>query len=254
MLHEALKYVIDEARKSAEARVIKPPDEPAGIYYVQHPDGTIKLMKAAPPLAHHVALDLSAVADFAVANEQSQVWYSREKVVCVLDDADRRETVTLTLEFSPQLRELQKLERSPTPMDQRAIVYLLRTTFKRCLGRAGNLLETLRAVRFNSNAAGEGVVAHGKSSVGKRLEQEITGVNALPEYVTLEVPVFTNATLAKLFAVECALEPDAANGNFKLVPLPNEIERAVTESEFAIAQGLGALLGKDFGRMHYGKA
>lgn len=254
MFQEAIQYVVDEARKSAEVKIIQPLAEPENVYYLQAPGGALNKVTAAPPLRRHVALDLTAVAEFAESHSgTAEVWFSREKVVCVLDRSDARESVTLALEFSPQLRELQRLEQNPRAMDQRSAVYLLRTTFRRCLGRAGDLLNVLRAVRFNAQSAGEGVVQHGKSSIGKTLAQEITGAGNLPEYVVLEVPVFTNASLAAPFPVECALEPDAATQTFKIVPLPNEIERAVSDGERLIAQTLAASLGGVEVPAHYGK-
>jgi hypothetical protein len=253
MLKEAIEYVVGEARDSQAAKVFTAPQEPEGVYYLQKPDGTVEKVTADAPLIRHTAADLSAVVEFAA--DGSEIWYSREKVVCVIDRDSRRESVTLTLELSPQLKELQKLEANPRNLDQRQIVYLLRTTFRRCLGRAGNLLDVLRSIRFNSQAAGEGVVQHGKASIGKTLKQEITGTDNLPEYFVLEVPVFTNASLAQVFPVECALEPDAATQSFKIIPLPNEIEGAVAGGERMIAQLLSAALGDEaMQHVHYGKA
>ena len=84
--------------------------------------------------------------------------------------------------------------------------------------------------------------------------QQITGTDALPEYVILEVPVFTNPALAQLFPVECALEPDAGTQTFKLIPLPNEIERAIGDGERMIAQMLAASMGEaGMANVHYGK-
>jgi hypothetical protein len=119
MLKEAIQYVVDEARDSAGAKVIPAALEPEGVYYLQTPDGKVAKVTAEPPPIRHAALDLSAVVEFAETNDASEVWYSREKVVCVLDRERRRETVTLALEYSPQLCELKKIEANPRTMDQR---------------------------------------------------------------------------------------------------------------------------------------
>lgn len=258
MLQEAIEYVVNEARKSKDARVIEVRHEPDGVYYLQKPDGTVERIMAEASHRRHTAMDLSAVVEFFQENKSqaARIWYSRDRVVCVLDDDTRRESVTLNLELSPQIKRLQQLEgTSGGSMDQRAIVLMLRTTFRRCLGRTDNLLGLLRSIRFSGVSTGEGVVEHGKSSIGKTLQQELKAASELPEYVTLDVPVFTHPSLAiKFFPIECALEPDAAECKFKLLPLPGEIERAVADGETMIAQLIGIAVGDEgMERVHYGK-
>lgn len=241
MLQELFEAIGHQAVKAAGLEITRIPGCDHRLLLKQ-PDGTMGDLEVPPTPRHHRALDLSAITEFALwSSEQSRratIWYCRHGVLCVLDDSTRRDTVRLDLTFSPQLLCLQGLEQYRKPMDQRATILLLRTTFAKCLGRAGDLIEIIRGVKFTNNQAGAAVVGHGKSSVGRSIEQEITGTKALPEYVTLEVPVFTAAWLQVKFPVELALEPDPATQTFTLIPLPGEIENAIAAAEALISMRL----------------
>jgi hypothetical protein len=98
----------------------------------------------------------------------------------------------------------------------------------------GNLLGLVRQLRFRQLAESQGVIQHGKSSLGKAIEAELEGAGSLPDQVVLDVPVFQNVPLPSQ-RVLCALDIDAATEKLALIPLPGCLELALQEVERQIA-------------------
>jgi hypothetical protein len=246
MLAEFLAKIENLFNKAQGVQVLKPEGEASNRFYLHnHQSGQGEFHDIAAKPRQHAASDLTAVAEFAKANEGAAVWYSRNKVVCVADDSTfRRNTITLTLQPSVQVQLLQRLETNQHAYPQKEFVKLLRTTFANNL--SGNLLEIVRRVKFRVDQSGESVVAHGKASIGKSVEAELTGAGVLPEYVAFNVPAFASGYQSLNHSVRCALEPDAATQTFQLIPIPGEVERVMCEAEAGIHDSLLSLLdGKD---------
>lgn len=248
MFKEFFEAISGQAVKASGLKVIKLPG-PEHIYLIDQGEGRFQIRNTEPPPRKHKAFDISAVVQFAAKHESAAVWYSRVGVVCLTDDDTRRDEVRLVLSLSEQVKAIATI--SGKPFAQRDLILLMRTTFADCLGAAGDLLAVLRGVRFRSAAGGESMVKHGSRSVGKTLEQEITGTGALPEYVKLQVPVWGNAFLS-VQTVRLALEPDPETETFKLIPLPGELERAIEAGEGRLGAVLREQLGKG-AALYYGE-
>jgi hypothetical protein len=184
--------------------------------------------------------------------EQAAVWYSREAVVCLLDDSDRRDRVTLALAPSPQLAALIELEAKRQPVAQADLLFLLRTTFKGCCDTS--LVPALRSVQWKVAQDSASNIDRSKRSVGKSIEQEVLGLGSVPETTTLAVPVFAAASLDALAHVECVVEPVLDKERFLFYPLPGQVESAWTAGEAWLLARLMALLGEDSPvSVHYGR-
>lgn len=252
-LKDALEFLSEQAVRARQPEILKPPAEPDHIYLMQDSEGEWLRNEADPKPRNHIARDLSAIIDFAgraTEGEPSAVWYSREKVVCVLDDSTRRDTVTLPLPYSPQLKALMGVER--TAFDQKGIILFLRVTLKACLGQCPDLIETLRRVKFDNGMVIDSAVNHGRSSIGKEIRSEITGAKVIPEYVRLDVPIFESGFPQLRFPVEVAIDPDPSTAQFKLLPIPGEIERAIAAAEASIGEQLQNALSEAHADVLYG--
>jgi hypothetical protein len=242
---------IEQLVKDANAVQILPaPGEPAHVYYLR--EGTmVKRVEADPAIIFHAASTMETLADKAAdalqvegyaagSRSDVQAWVDRSGVVLLLD-ATRRNRVTYPLTVSDQINAFTAMK--GTAYTQKDLIFLLRTTFRDCLGLAGDIIPILRTVKFKDHLSGESNIGHGKASIGKSLMTEITGTGNLPEYVVLSVPVFAQAGVQAVRAtVECALEPDAATQTFRLIPLPGAIERAIGDGEQQVAAKLHGLL------------
>jgi|GEM_PF-5313970 len=155
---------------------------------------------------------------------QPVVWFSEERIVLVLDDADYRvETVTLNLEKSDVWRAVEGLKHGPK-FNQKNFIKLLRVDLARTL-ESGVLLERVRKVRFENGSAVSGSVERGRESFGREILSKVETGGELPEEVVLQVPVFKTLGESATYPIRCAVEVDPSMGEFQLIPLPDEIER-----------------------------
>lgn len=242
------------------ARVIPIPGA-AHRFLLQSPSGLLSEREVTPPPREHQARSLQTVLELAKQHSlfapptvplkvdagalpAVAIWYSRNRVVALLDDATRRDRIYLPLEASPQLKKLAELERTATLLTQREIIFLLRTLFHDCLGRCGDLLGVLRTAKIKRSEDGLATVQHGKSSVGRSMQAELTGLASIPEYLVLDVPLFASV-FAYRGQIHCALEIDVATERFQILPLPKQIELAISEAEEAIGEEIASAVRDD---------
>jgi hypothetical protein len=243
MLQEAIEKIARLAGEAKSIQVIRPAGEPEHVYLLQHPEGYDRCVAEPPPRRHRV-LSLESLMVLAENTDAKNavIWYSRAGVTFVFNDGDRRDTAMLELRLSKPVETLLALEKDQRSFNQTDLIKMLRTTFAECLDPAGNLLEILRRIKFSASRSGEAVVQHGKASVGRSLEAELTGTGALPEYITLDVPIFAQAWAGWRGLVRCAFEPNAATETFQVIPLPGQIEAAIQQAEDRLGEALVARL------------
>ena len=237
MLKEFVEQLAKQAVDAAMPRIIVSDRQPKDVFALAVPGQTPEWKVAQPAARDHKAACVATVVAKTLTGTKPVIWYSRTGVIGLLDDNSRRDRVTFALSPSPQMKELALLETHKDNLKQRDLIFMIRTTFKDCLGPAGNLLEVLRKITFTLGDSGTAVEKHGKRSVGRQIEEEMTGAAALPEYVRLDVPVFSEAAVYRhTHRVELALEPDAATASFKFFPLPGQTEMAFGKAEDWLAE------------------
>lgn len=232
MLKEAFEYLAKLGRETV-TDVVRAEAEPAHVYYLRAEDGTLVRTVAESPPVKHAADNLNTVVDIANAGDSAAVWVRSFAVVVTFAT---RSSARLELKSSDPLAQLSEWAKHKPQLAQASLVTALRTTFAGTLGAHPDLVAVLRKVRFNLSQTTVGEVAHGKSSLGKTIEGEVYGTAAIPETIKLNVPVYANPFLGAVRAeVVCALDPDAATGNFRVIPLPGEIETACEIGAQAVA-------------------
>lgn len=245
MIKEAIDALTSIGRNEQPLKVINPRGEPDHVYLLVGPEGQREWMITEPKPRSHTATDLSAVTQFAKRFQASKdlepgpvIWYYRTAVVCLIEDSERRDKVTLPLDYSPQMKVLRSLEGPAKPMCQAEMVLMMRTTFRDSVEACPEIIDILRSIKFQRNEDGESEIKQGKKSIGNRLTAEMTGSKALPEYVTLNVPIWANGFSAWR-AVECALEAYPEEQAFRLIPMPLQIEMAIVDAEASLADEIG---------------
>ena len=238
MLKELYEAISRQAVEANEKQILQPPGGPEHVYGIVHRDGTVEWKEAAPHPRNHKAGDLDSLVANAErfapqadgADTVAVCWYSRKGVVLLAEDATRRDRVTLPLTLSPQLAYLQRLEESKPRVQftQADLVLTLRTTLARSI--SPDVVAVFRRLNFRKSSGGASEVGHGKASIGRELQAELTGSGAIPETLAFRVPVFA-AGVPFEAAVECAVDVQAEAERFLLIPLPGEIENAITQAE-----------------------
>lgn len=252
MLKEALEALSKQSVAAAGPQVKE--IDPTRTFAVLNPDGSTEIIGDAPPWRKHAAQDLETIVSFAEKNANAAIWYSRDKIVCITDDATRRDRVTITMLPSDQIQKLVLLNGSKPLITQRELLFMLRTVFTpTALDKFPKLIDLLRKVSFLAGSKADSEIGRGKSSVGKSLAAEASLQGELPEQITLNVPVFTNSFARRTYDVQCALEIYEQEQKFQLFPLPGEVEKAWFSAEADLSASLRALIGEGATPVYYGQ-
>ncbi len=251
MLREAIEFLITKGVQSANP-IVRAESEPAHVYYIRQPDGSLSREHAIAPPVKQIAHSLATIAQ--VARDEidvgGEMWFSSSGVT-LRHGIDLRQTTTLPLLLSAQLRQLVAWRDQPSHLTQADLIRVLRTTFRDSLSAAPQLIDILRKIKFNSGTQINAEVGHGRASLGKEIMGEVTGSGLIPDYVRFNVPLFANACLRSVRAnVECALEPNASTGQFQVIPMPAQIEDALDVGTTAIGAILRESLPKDYPLYH----
>lgn len=222
MIAEALKVIQDTAVKASGPH--KLPSESEHAESVLLPSGEpLTVVKAIPPRGH-VIHDIDSLSAFVADAPDVVIWHNADEVVAVLNDTSYRDSrLSMPLPIHPTFTALAKM--GEKTYGQKALIDFIRLNLKKEIDSAvPGFVSALREVRFVNNASGESTVQHGRESMGKRIEQSVTGVDALPEDFILRVPLWLHLDCA--VAVECALIVETAEGQFRCGPKPGAVEQA----------------------------
>lgn len=244
MIQEGVNAIVELA-KSAGAKIIETNQEPPGVYYVRGGDGALTKVKAETAPRSHKVDSIETIVAFADRfADKASVWLAFEGVKVLVDDDVRNESAHLPLRPSKPMETLANYDNEgwkKYPLTQAEFILLLRTTFARA-GATGGLLATIRSLRFRSAVEASGNIQHGKSSVGKAIDQAVTGEKDIPETVVFDIPVFESGFLS-LQKVEVAIDINLAGERFYLIPLPGEVagakERACRQIEEFLISTIG---------------
>ena len=242
MILDALRYLGDLAVTAATPRKLDSGDPRLMVYTI---GGGVEKIPTEPTPRNHAVFclgDLVNIANrFADAASKPVVWYDEAAVVLVIDDDGHRlEKVTLGLNRSDVFTLLAEItQATPRPKyDQKAFVRLLRIDLAGTLDPVV-LLDKVRKIRFENGQSVELASTRQRESMGRTITSQATCAGGdLPEEVTLQVRVYKTLGLRESYPLRCSVEVDPAEGSFRLIPLPDEIERV---EQMAMTTVLGCL-------------
>jgi len=247
MIQQAIQYIADQATAKANekrATLFAVPGDGRKVV-IEH-NGTLVDRDVPPPLRSHA---VSSVDDLITAankwNTAPVIWINDQTIVLVIDDADRRETVSLTLIYSAVFQAVAKLETNSW-LDQPTLIRLLRRELRGANGAAA-LLASVRKISFKQHASGHANIQHGSESMGQSVENEVTGAGDLAESLTIPVNVFANPgedAKDKAVVIGLDIDVDAKQQKFRLQPLPDEINLAKTTALAGIRTTIAKALPK----------
>lgn len=249
MLMEAIQYVFDQGflkATSALARVLKEVPSDGRTIVIEHA-GKLIDRAVPPPLRAH---SVDSVNDLVNAAKRwttdPVIWVSERNVVLAIDDKDRRETVTLPLIKSHTFKTIESLRSHDNGrMDQTTFVRLLRRDFRKSPD-AATMLSAVRKIKFKSYSDGHSDIGHGNESLGKTIENEVTGAQDFPELMIVPCSVYMNPGEEIVeTSIGMDMEIDAKTQRFILRPMPDETEAAIARALASIQQRIGAGLGKE---------
>ena len=228
---DAIAAVAALAKESMRTGFIHRPGDPPHIVHQVTPDGKVERQTVEPlPLDSHLATPeafvefvkaIGSVGTSLIAN--STVFYSEVGLVFVQVLAERRDKATCLLDRSEQFEWLENSARKQQ-FKQHDFIRLLRINLAGCLPGDSGLLALVRNLKWSTSATVTGVVQQGRESMGKQIDSLVNGESAIPEEITLTVPVFANYGFEAI--IRCAIDVSPAEQVFRLVPYPNQLELA----------------------------
>ncbi len=225
---ETLELIQETAQKAQKAQLLDIRGD-GRTAYVQL-DGKLQMVPIEPAPRNHLVCSLADLLAFAERCRDDDtadpvVWPANDEVVLIINDADRRDRVTFSLEQSEPFEALWTLRKSrPTPLDLRSFIRLLRIT----LGLDNQrVVDQFRKLEWKLQDGTSAEVQHTKESMGKAIMAEVQGVDDLPDELVVQVPVYRDAGERTPIDIACAIEIDARNQTLELMPLPGEVERAL---------------------------
>lgn len=247
MIKDALEYLSKLAGRASEPKLL---DSSHGRRHVYVIGEAIHDVQVPPrPRQHSVGdlADLIALAErFSAEGTDGTpvVWYGPTGVVLVVDDQGHRlETATLRLAVSSVFAKVVELASRPSgvPYDHKPFLRLLRVELAGAMPST-ELYDRVKRVAFENGQTVRADVSRNKSeSLGREITSKVSGEGEVPEEVTLMVPVYSTPGETDRYALRCAVEVDPAEGRFRLVPLPDEIERVRSLAVASIGRRLAAL-------------
>lgn len=170
---------------------------------------------------------------------KASVWHDDGAIVCLIEDEDRRDTVRLPLAYSDQWAELTAI--AGKPLAQKQLVLFLKQKMRGAID--DTLLAAVRRIEFKRRSDGSGNIQHGKESLGKSIEAEVQGIDAIPEMAVANVAVYSTPGCEIKSGVGLSLDIDVEAQQFSLTPFADEIPTAINVVQAAIHDLLVESLG-----------
>jgi len=198
------------------------------------------------PPRRHSACDIPTL--LAKTTDRSTIWHQGDRVIAVLDDSDashREDFVELKLDPSDKWTALADAGR---PREHAEFVRWLYENLRDELNEASpGLLGVLRNLRFRTVDDEEKSIKHGRESMGRSIDSEITGAEAIPETIKLQIRRWSS--IDYYACVECVVRLDTHARTLCVKPLADELRRA----EHAAQDWLGDMLANQADcPVHYG--
>jgi hypothetical protein len=232
VLKEVAEFVFLKAKEQAEKQGVKVLPLPGnGVTTYYELGGKVCEHKAPADLREFAVNTVEGLIEATKRwkLEKPSIWIGAAGGVIKIpfDEADRREYIEMSLRTTPLFETLKGLDERKGGIDQVTLIRLLRREFRKGLG-AEAMLAAVRKLKFRSSTQGTTDVQHGNESMGRIIENEVTGASDIPTSLVVPCSVFANPGEQEFeFQVGLDVEIDAVNQKFIVRPFPGEIDKAV---------------------------
>lgn len=191
MLAELVEKLVSLGRATQKIEVVPIPGDPRVV--IIREGSEVKRAELPPPLRAH---KVSSFPDFVAAVKaictDPQVFFRETEAVAYVDCEDRREFVTMPLEYSERWAATQRLAKEVSFTPKEAINFL---RFALNCVSAEPVIQGLRRIDFTRTSAGRTVNEHGRESLGKSIEAIVQQADAIPDSFVLTFPPLVNLGL-----------------------------------------------------------
>lgn len=190
--------------------------------------GEVLEVIAKPPAIDFLACDIETLGDHTTSN--SAIWHRGDQVIAVVDATSEHRDDRVTLNLMQSSKWTALLFEAHKKREHASFIRFLVLSLRDELDTsAPGLLGLLRSLNFKTVDAGDGNIQHGKESMGRSVQMEITGANDLPETVTIKLRRW--AKLDIFVEVECLIVLDTETRTLALQPLADATEIAEDDAQ-----------------------
>lgn len=239
MLKEFVQAISEMAVKAKSPAMVADPFNPRKAYLVI--DGVAFEKEVTPPLLNarvDTLESLEAAFTKFADDDSATVWCSKKGVEVVIDSNDRIERLCLPLSFSDQMIASMKLPRS---FSQRDLVLFLKRDMAGAIDPA--VITPFRQLDFTRSDRTSGIARHGDESLGRSVQAAVSQANEIPEFLTINVRVFSNPDIVFRASIVLSVDIDPQRGVIDLTPLPDEIVNAFEAAEDHVVTAVSDQLG-----------
>lgn len=244
MIAEALEALAKMATEAVKPQSVVLDKDPRRVFV--NTGNKLEEVKLNPaPRAHGVESLQDLIAAANNWGTAGVVWHNHSKVVLVVNDSERYDTVTFSLLESHAFKKLLELDRKQMRIGQRDFIQLLRHDLA---GKVpDDLLPKVRKIEATSSGKGVSEIQHGRERGTREFQAEIVGATNIPEVVDASVTVYQNVPELPRFGVRLSLDitlpPQAVD--FLMQPLPDELANIMRASQSELhellTEGVGGI-------------
>lgn len=188
--------------------------------------GTVQTLVEDKPPRQHTALDIESLAGWC--EENTVVWHNNDEVTAILDDDEYRESsVTMPLPLHPKYAAFQNIRGEFT---QKGLIDFLRLNLKDEIETAfPGFIATIRKLQFLMNDSGSSNIQVGRESMGRSIDEQVTGAGDIPEEIKLTLPLWLH--LDKPVTIIIAIDINIPEKKFRFQPKPGELAAAIVDGQ-----------------------
>ncbi len=239
MLKEFLELLQNTAVKAHGVNLRPVPGDNRRLFVDRPGSEAVEFVDMPPALRSHAILGID---DFIEAvkrwGQSGVVFHSPSKIVLVVDDADRRDVVSMALVESETFQFMRTVGKAA--MSHRDMVNVLKHNLRDHV--IDSLLPSVRKLDVDSSTKQSAEIARGRERGTREFVADLVGANNIPETVNVTTSVYSNAGLRQSCTIKCSFDVAIPGLEFTLKPLPDELNIAVENAQTEIHQILAAAL------------
>lgn len=241
MTREALELLQTTAQQAQAAVKIDLPGDGRTAYVSQ--GGALRELKVPTAVRNHIVRRLDDLIDMANRHAEADnpvIWHDQKQVTLIVDDDDRRDRAVFPLESTSMFLRMLRLEAEEPLFSQQQLIRLLRVEFELDSAKIG----IFRRIDWTSSRSGQGVVEHGKESLGRSIEQQVKGAQEIPESIVIPISLYRNRGEDQEYPIRCLVNFDIDQAAIQIIPAPGELDHSLHAHQMNIRSRLEEAFGK----------
>lgn len=246
---ETLNKIQATAVQAAGARIVKIDGESRKVLI--DANGVTKEYELPAPTIKAEVRDLEDLIRFATADgvpEPRSIWHSYDQVTLLLDDTDRRDTVTMPLPKTSLFLWLLRSGNESNRFTQRELLAFFKTELAEAVTEEQKLdfVSVLQSIKFRkADETDSDLSKRGTEGLGRKIENECTGADKLPEFLNVTTSLYRNVKEVPPVTFPVYVSIDFENQQFVLKPVSDTLETAIDGAQLILGEAIRSKIRSD---------